>query len=346
MPNTLHVAFARSDVARGRIVSVDTTTAAAMPGVVAVYVASDLNQLVHNYLLDDELVHEGQAASFRVLADGDVRFVGEPIAMVVADSRYRAEDAVDAIEVDVDALPPVLDYERALDDDAPVVHPEAASNLHGSIPAGETPELDALLASAPVVMTETFRQHRYATVPMEPRGTLASWDPFREELTVWISTQGPHGVRGHFARVLGIDDSQVRVVMPDVGGAFGLKMYPVAGGARRRARDPSPRPPGEVDPGSAREPDVRPARPRRPGDRHLGGRRRRHAPRRKVDFLESAGAFPMAGSSAAVLSADGVPRPLPAPRVRRRPLAPCTRTRRAVVATGVRGCSRPSRASR
>ncbi len=87
LPNTLHVAFARSDVARGRIVSVDTTTAAAMPGVVAVYVASDLNELVHSYLLDDELVPGHRHRIFRVLADGDVRFVGDPIAMVVADSR-------------------------------------------------------------------------------------------------------------------------------------------------------------------------------------------------------------------------------------------------------------------
>jgi carbon-monoxide dehydrogenase large subunit len=308
LADTLHVAFARSDVARGRIVSVDTTAAAAMPGVVAVYVASDLNHLVHSYLLDDELVL-GHGRRFRVLADDDVRFVGDPVAMVVADSRYLAEDAVDAIEVDVDALPPVIDYERALDDEAPVVHPDAESNLHGSIPAGELPELDALIESAAVVVTETFRQHRYAAVPMEPRATLASWDPFRQDLTVWISTQGPHGVRSHFARVLGIDDGQVRVVMPDVGGAFGLKMFPsqeevavvlathLLGCPVKWIQD---RRENLMCDQHAREDQATVTVAADDDGRLLGA---------KVEFLESAGAFAMAGSSAAVLSAMVFPGP-------------------------------------
>src|SRR5437899_2099365 len=93
LPHTLHVAFARSDVARGDVVSVDTTAAATMPGVAAVLTAADLNHLVREWLVDGEALQGGNRP-FRVLADGDVRFVGEPIAMVVADSRYRAEDAV------------------------------------------------------------------------------------------------------------------------------------------------------------------------------------------------------------------------------------------------------------
>ena len=259
MPNTLHVAFARSDVPCGDIVSIDIAAAASMAGVTAVLLASDLNHLAQDWLVDDEraLAHERR---FRILADGDVRFVGEPIAMVVAESRYLAEDAVDAIEIDIDAWPGVFDVERALDAEAPVVHPEDGSNLQGTIPAAEQPELDALMASAPVVLTETFRQHRHATVPMEPRGILASWDP-SGQLTVWISTQGPHGVRSFFAGALGIDDSQVRVIMPDVGGSFGLKMNPcreelaVVLASRQLARH------REVDPGSTREPDVRRALP-------------------------------------------------------------------------------------
>ena len=115
--------------------------------------------------------------------------------MVVAESRYRAEDAIDTIEIDIEPLPPVLDRERALDADAPIVHTGAPSNLYGEIPAQANPELDAVLASAPVVLTETFHQHRYATVPMETRGIVARWEPGPDELTIWISTQGPHGVR-------------------------------------------------------------------------------------------------------------------------------------------------------
>ena len=347
LPNTLHVAFARSDVARGRIVSIDTTAAAAMPGVVAVYVASDLNHLVHSYLVDDELVPGHRHRGFRVLADGDVRFVGDPIAMVVADSRYRAEDAVDAIEIDIDALPPVLDYERALDDEAPVVHPEAGSNLHGSIPAGETPELDALIESAPVVMTETFRQHRYAAVPMEPRGTLASWDPFRQDLTVWISTQGPHGVRGslragarHRRRSGAGRHARRR-------GRVRAQDVPVAGGGRGRARDAiscgrpvkwiQDRRENLMCDQHAREDQATVTFAADDDGRLLGA---------KVDFLESAGAFAVAVEQrGGALRRWCSPVRIDSPRSRRRP-APCTRTRRAVVATGVRGCSRPSRASR
>ena len=176
-------------------------------------------------MVDGE-AHMGRPRPFRVLADGDVRCVGEPIAMVVADSRYRAEDAVEVIEIEIDPEPPVVEVEQALADDAPRVHPDTESNIYIQLPGAETPELDALLESAPVVLTETFRQHRYSTVPMETRGILAHWEPFRDELTVWISTQGPHGIRTLLSRMLGIDASQIRVIMPDVGGAFGLKMHP------------------------------------------------------------------------------------------------------------------------
>jgi len=225
VPGMLHVAFARSDVARGTITSVDTAAAAAMPGVVAVLVASDLNDLVLDFLVDGE-ARAGFTRPFRVLADGDVRFVGDPIAVVVAESRYLAEDAIDALDIVVEPLEAVVDLERALDDDAPLVHPERSSNLLYEVPGGDTAAFDEAVASAPVVVTETFRQHRYTTVPMETRGIVASWEPGTEELRVWTSTQGPHGARSQLARLLGIGDSQIRVVMPDVGGSFGLKMHP------------------------------------------------------------------------------------------------------------------------
>ncbi len=223
LPGTLHAAFVRSDVARGRIVSIDTAEAATMPGVHAVYVSADLTPLVHDYLTDDEHSNE---RPWRMLAEGDVRCVGEPIVMVLAESRYLAEDATEVVVVDIESEEPLIDFTRSLDEGARLVHPERDSNVFTSVPATENPGLDEMLASAPVVMTETFRQHRYLTVPMETKGVLASWDPFRQELTVWISTQGPHGMRSLFSRALGLDDSRVRVIMPDVGGSFGLKMNP------------------------------------------------------------------------------------------------------------------------
>jgi carbon-monoxide dehydrogenase large subunit len=225
LPGMLHAAFARSDVARGTITSIDTAAAAAMTGVVAVLVASDVNHLVQDWLVDGE-DRAGFARPFHVLADGDVRFVGDPIAVVIAESRYLAEDGVDILDIVVDPHEAVVDPERALDAGAPLVHPESGSNLLYELPGRDTAAFDAAVASAPVVVTETFRQHRYTTVPLETRGILASWEPSTEELTVWTSTQGPHGTRSQLARLLGIDDSHIRVVMPDVGGSFGLKMHP------------------------------------------------------------------------------------------------------------------------
>ena len=307
LPGALHAAFARSDVARGRIVSVDTEAAKAIPGVVAVYVASDLGHLVHNHKVDDE--PPGRERPFRLLADGDVRCVGEPIAMVIADSRYHAEDALDAIVIEIDVEKPVIDPVRALDADAPLVQPASTSNIYGVVSPAENPALEQVLASAPVVLTETFRQHRYSTVPMETRGILASWDRVREELTVWISTQGPHGVRGQLARVLGIEDSQVHVIMPDVGGAFGLKMHPhpeelatviVSKLLGRPVKWIQDRRENLIADQQAREDQATVTMAAAADGSLLGA---------KVEFLEIAGAFPSAGGSAAVFSTVLFPGP-------------------------------------
>jgi carbon-monoxide dehydrogenase large subunit len=308
LPNTLHVAFARSDIARGTITSLDVSEARTMPGVVAVYTGADLNDLVQDWLIDDERLMNGHR-KFRVLADGDVRYVGDPIAMVVAESRYLAEDAIEAIVVDIDPLPPVVDYERALEPDSPLVHPDTESNIEGGIPASENPELDAVFASAPVVLTETFKQHRYATVPMENRAILASWDKFGQQLTVWISTQGPHAVRGLMARAVGIDESQVRVIMPDVGGSFGLKMNPseeeiaVALATRllgQPVRWTQDRRENLMSDQHAREDRVTVSFAAEEDGTLLGA---------KAEFVESMGAFPAAMASATVLSVMVFPGP-------------------------------------
>ena len=309
MPGVLHVAFARSDVARGEIHSVDTSEAMAMPGVVAVYADGDLDSLLHDHFTNDEIVLQGDRP-FRLFAGDDVRCVGEPIAMIVADSRYRAEDAVDVVVVEIEPSDPLVDFSRSLDAGAPVVHAGAGSNLWHAIPPEQpTPELDAILESAPVVLTETFRQHRYATVPMETRGILANWEPLGEQLTVWISTQGPHSVRSFLARALALDESQIRVIMPDVGGAFGLKMNPSAEEiatvlASRRLGRPvkwiQDRRENLMADDHARE-DLAIVTIAAEEDGTLLGA--------KVRFLEGAGAFPAAHSSASVFSAMLFPGP-------------------------------------
>jgi aerobic carbon-monoxide dehydrogenase large subunit len=152
----LHAAFVRSPVARGALARVDVAAARAMPGVAAV------------------------TPPLRPLADGDVRFAGDPIAIVVAQSRYLAEDAAEAVEVDLEPLEPVLQAQTGLDTEI-LVHPETGSNLAAQISSPADDE--QTFAGAAHVVTETVTQHRYVAVPMEGRGLVASWEPGRGELT-------------------------------------------------------------------------------------------------------------------------------------------------------------------
>jgi len=223
-PGTLHVAFARSDVARGTIVSLDVEAARAVDGVVAVFTGAQLNPEVQDTWVDFE-GPGGGTPMYRVLADGDVRFAGEGVAIVVAESRYIAEDAAALVEVEIASSPAVVGVDAALADGAPLVHRELDSNVAGHVPAAPDPELDEIFATAAHVVTETFHQHRYLCVPIETRGIVASWDRASERLAVTISTQGPHGVRGFLSRALGIPENRVRVEMGDVGGGFGQKMF-------------------------------------------------------------------------------------------------------------------------
>ena len=223
LPGMLHGAFVRSDAARGTIRSIDVDEARSLPGVVAVFTGADLNGDVGESWVDFEGAPSPRP--FRVMAEGDVRFAGEPVALVIAESRYIAEDAAELIEIDIEPSTAVVGVAAALAAGAPIVHGELGSNVAGTIPATVDPVLDDIFASAAHVVTETFTQHRYACVPMETRGVVSHWDAFRRQLTVWISTQGPHGVRGFLGRVLGVPENQIRVIMGDVGGGFGQKMF-------------------------------------------------------------------------------------------------------------------------
>jgi len=317
LPGVLHAAFVRSPVARGRVTRLDTAAARAVPGVVAVLTAADLDGLVQASWVD----YEGPpgptpSRPFRVLAGQDVRFAGEPLAVVVAESRYLAEDGVDAVEVDIDADTPVLDMETALDPATPLVHPELGSNQTSVVSAPEDPELDAVFATAPHVVTETYRQHRHACVPMETRGIAASWDPYRQELQVWCSTQGPHGVRTLLARMLGLADNRVRVVMPDVGGGFGQKMFLIPDeiaavlAARvlgRPVKWIEDRRENLLSGLHAREDRVTVGLALDDDGRILAAR---------ADFLTNAGAFPVAGSTSNAFAAKVFPGPYRIPRYR------------------------------
>jgi carbon-monoxide dehydrogenase large subunit len=224
LPGQLHVAFVRSDVPAGRIRRVDITAAAALPGVVAVFTGADLNP-VAGPLWTTTAGPPPFGPPMVALAETDVRFVGDPIAVVVASSRYVAEDACELVDVDIESTPAVATLEQALAEGAPLVHPEMGTNVLDA-PRPPNPELDEILASAAHVVTRTFAMARTTNVPMEGRGLVASWDPSMGELRVWPSTQSPHEIKAFSARVLGIPENRVRVEFGDVGGGFGQKMYP------------------------------------------------------------------------------------------------------------------------
>ena len=224
VPGMLHAAFVRSGVARGRITRLDVAEARRAPGVRAVFSAEDLNGLVHETWWS----MAGPDATYPpklCLAERDVRFVGDPIAIVLADSRYLAEDGAELVDVDIDPEDPVLDVDAAIREDSDLVHPEVGTNVPAVVRAAEDPALDEAFDRAAHVVTETFVQHRYIQVPMETRGILAEWDPYAERLTLHSSTQSAHEVRAFYARLLDLPENSVRVMTPDVGGGFGLKVF-------------------------------------------------------------------------------------------------------------------------
>ena len=236
LPGLLHLGFRRSDIAHGRIVAIDTTEAAALPGVVAVFTAGDLRDLPSMPVLTPY-----PAPDFFPLARDKVRYVGEPLAVVVARDRYIARDAVDAIDVEVEELPAVVDPERALMGQPALIHDGYPNNL--AIPvvssgtgvdaeAGTVDDgaIDDAFARAEVVISQRMVSPRVAPSPIEPRGVVAHYDPGKDFLTLWISTQSAHVVRTLMAQALGLGENQIRVIAPEVGGGFGAKTNPYAEG--------------------------------------------------------------------------------------------------------------------
>ncbi|MDX2379421.1 MAG: xanthine dehydrogenase family protein molybdopterin-binding subunit, partial [Acidimicrobiia bacterium] len=212
----LHATFVRSMMAHGVIRSIDTSAAAEMPGVVGIYAAADFEMEPS----PPEMPMFNQAMTRTRLATDRVRFVGEPIAVVVADSALRATDAAEAVFVDIDPLDALVSTSDALRDEI-LLFPEAGTNTIFQIPGSGAD----VFADCEVTVELSFRNHRLAPCPLEPRAALASWDAAdgTERLTQWSSTQFPHGTRDALATAAGVEASQVRVITPDVGGGFGAK---------------------------------------------------------------------------------------------------------------------------
>jgi carbon-monoxide dehydrogenase large subunit len=240
LPGLLAVKFLRSPHAHARVVGIDVRRAQTMPGVEAVVSGADLAATTRPV----RAVMSGagyKESGWPAMARGKVRFVGEPVVAVVAADPYRAEDALDAIEVTYDPLPAVADAEASMQPDAPRLHDELADNIffHTHFEKGD---VQGALETAEIRLAETFRHARCSSAPMEPRGVMAFLDPVEGLLTVWASSQAPHLYRSGLAEALGIPDSRLRVLCPAVGGGFGPKMhlYPedvvVADLARRLGR--------------------------------------------------------------------------------------------------------------
>jgi carbon-monoxide dehydrogenase large subunit len=219
LPGTLHAAFVRAAVAHGRIVGIDTEEARTAPGVVGVYSAADLEL--------GTLPDGGTGAVFArpVLARDRVRFLGEPVAVVVAETREQAVDAAELVSVDLDPLPVVTDPEAALEPDAPLLFPEHGSNVVVEESSqGPAPELD----TAEVVVRGRFVNQRLNPMPMEPQAAVAAPDPETGGATLWVPCQAPFLARDAISGALGLDKEKLRVVAPAVGGGFGSRVnsYP------------------------------------------------------------------------------------------------------------------------
>lgn len=223
-PGMLHACFVRSPIARGRITGIDAAAALELDGVHAVYVAADLNPGVHEqkYGLDGPYV---PSANWPPLAESEVRFVGDPVALIVARDRYIAEDAAELVEVDYETLPPVVDYATA-EESGELVHTGTPGNIAAALGGPPPDELAKAFDEAPHVVRQTIHQQAYIAVPMETRGLVVEWSSSTKEMTLWASTQSPHEVRGFCARLLGLDEHRVRVIMRDTGGGFGQKVAP------------------------------------------------------------------------------------------------------------------------
>ncbi|MGC2696914.1 MAG: xanthine dehydrogenase family protein molybdopterin-binding subunit [Candidatus Angelobacter sp.] len=221
LPDTLHAAFLRSIYAHAKIKSIDTNAAQKHPGVVAVYTGKDVARI--GPVPCAAALPELKVPDHRALATSKVYFVGHPVAVVVAETKSAARDAVDLIEVDYEELPVALDEEKAAGAKSPVIHDRFGTNVAYKLTAGEG-DIEAALKSADQVIKQRVLHKRLAPIAMEPRGVLARYYPGEQELTLWTSTQIPHLCRTQVAIMLGMPENKLRLITPEVGGGFGSKL--------------------------------------------------------------------------------------------------------------------------
>ena len=227
---TQHLAFKRSDIAHGQIRSIDTSAAKATEGVEAVFTGAQ----IAGFLAPMPVGTPFPSPEHRAVAVDAVRFVGDPVAVVVACDRYVARDAADAIMVDYEPLRAVVDPETAMTGEPAVLHADFPNNVAlGPLPSGtgvgrqgeiDDTAVEAAFEAADVVIAQRMVNQRLAPSSIEPRGVVAHYEPGRETLTIWSSTQNPHILRTFLAQALGLGEDRVRAVAPEVGGAFGAKI--------------------------------------------------------------------------------------------------------------------------
>ncbi|MFQ5899372.1 MAG: xanthine dehydrogenase family protein molybdopterin-binding subunit [Candidatus Methylomirabilia bacterium] len=221
--NAHHAAILRSPYAHARIVAIDASEALKAPGVVGVITGADAQAQTRPFS-----VGVSAPIKYYCMAVDKARFVGEPVAVVVARARYLGEDALDQVRVEYEPLPAVVDPERALEVDAPVLHEAVGTNLacHRRLVYGDP---NGAFADADVVISERFRFPKYSSTPIETYGVVASYDTASGILTVWSNFMGPFIMHPLVARALGLPENRLRfIIPPDIGGSFGIKtsIYP------------------------------------------------------------------------------------------------------------------------
>jgi aerobic carbon-monoxide dehydrogenase large subunit len=235
-PGVLHACFVRGPMAHAKIRSIDGTAARAMPGVHAVLTAADLPLPMRSERIPTLQANPAMKLmrTERCLAGDEACYVGQPVALVIADGRALAEDAAALVTVEYDPLPVAADCREALKSGSPTTHADLPDNIACSIRIGYG-DVDAAFASARHVVEEKFWMHRGCGMPIETRAVVALYDRFDDRLTVWSATQTPHLGRRILADLLGRDIETIRVVAPDVGGGFGVKapFYPEEAVIRR-----------------------------------------------------------------------------------------------------------------
>ncbi len=228
LPGMLHAAFYRSDYAHARILKIDVSEARKRPGVVAIFTAEDFGDYWKPGPLQvpPPTAIAGSQFNARTLvpiAKGKIRFSGEPLAVIIAESRYIAEDAFDDIILDVEPLPAVCDLEKGWENSSVLVHEDLPSNM-AALVKQQAGNYEEACKNADLVVSRRMLVEHNAGAAMENRGFIANWDEREQEITIWSTTQAPLPLRGSIARNLDLVENQVRVITPYIGGGFGPKV--------------------------------------------------------------------------------------------------------------------------